>query len=366
MIKRMLLMIAALFVVLGGIFGWKIFAAMKTAEFFANQAPPPVTVTAGAATAENWRPRLEAVGTLLAVNGVEIKAEAAGRITAIHFRSGSDAAKGAVLAQIDDSTERADLISFQAQHKLARHDFERDSALIKKNNVAVATLDKSRAQLEQTEAMIARTQSIIDKKRVKASFAGRLGIRRVDLGDYVEEGHSLVSLQALDPLYVNFTLPEQHYPQVRAGQAVQVRVDAYPDEEFEGSIHAVEAHVDQGTRNFEAQAILGNVALRLAPGMFAKVRVLLPEEEPVVSVPQTAIAYSLYGDSVFVIEENGKDGHGEAVLKVTRRYITAGAIRDNRVAVLKGLEAGERIVTSGQLKLQNGVRVTINNTIQPE
>lgn len=353
---RLLLMLVLLGGGLGGLFYWKIEQGKQQAAAMAERKMPPFAVEAATVQAETWPTGLSAIGTLRAVNGGDIKAETAGRVKTLNFDSGKEVQKGDLLVQLDDEVERAELRSYQAQLKLARLDYQRGLKLIKQKSIAESTLDQDRARLEEAQAGIARIQAVIEKKQIRAPFSGRLGLREIDPGEYINIGQTISKLQALDPLLVDFLLPEKYLPKLQTGQTADIHLDAFPGQTFQARLNAVDAEVDSATRHIKVQARLTNPEYKLLPGMFAEVSVLLPESNEVISIPQTAVSYSLYGDAVFVIE-----GEGEA-LQVKRRYIKLGRLRGERIAILDGLQVGERVVSAGQMKLRDGAAVQIKTS----
>ncbi|HYM33014.1 MAG TPA: efflux RND transporter periplasmic adaptor subunit [Candidatus Cybelea sp.] len=361
--KRFIIVAAVLLVVFGGIAGFQAFKAVMIKQYFAGFKPPPVTVSAATAVAETWNPFLTSVGTLAAVAGVEVSPQVAGIVTKINFESGQTVRKGAVLVNLDDSVDQADLKSLQARSVLARLDFDRTKELFAHGNASKATLDQKQSVLSDTEAQVARTRQIIDQKAVAAPFDGKLGIRQVDIGQYLSPGSKIIWLQSLDPIYVNFPLPEQYVGQIAIGGKVQINVDAYKDQIFQGTITAIDAKVDESTRNINVQATLPNSDGKLYAGMFANVKVLLPVSIGVVTVPETAVSQSLYGDAVFLIKDGPAGADGKPTLTVTRQFVTLGQRQGDKVAVTDGVQPGERVVVSGQLKLNTGTAVMIDNSI---
>jgi membrane fusion protein (multidrug efflux system) len=359
MFVRFFLMLIVVSISLGGLFYWKMEQDKATKAAQAARKMPPFNVETELAQAESWQNSLKAIGTLVAVNGIELKTETEGRVIKLAFESGTEVKKGALLLQLDASEEQAELEALQAQLKLARLDYQRDRKLIKQNSVAQSTLDKSRAQLEKAQADIARIKAVIAKKTLYAPFTGRIGLRQIDLGEYVQKSQSIASLQSMNPLYVNIALPEKHLPHLYVDQSAEVYLDALPDKVLQAKINAIDAEVSPNSRNILAQATLDNPQQQLVPGMFAKVRVLLKQQDDVVSVPETAVSYSLYGNSVFVVESAEGD---EAAQQVKRRYVKLGRSENGRVAILDGVKAGEQVVSAGGLKLRDGANVTVKNT----
>jgi membrane fusion protein (multidrug efflux system) len=333
-------------------------------------APKPTTVTAEAARVEQWRPELTAIGTLRAIQGVAIAPQAAGDVTAIRFESGDDVEAGALLINIDDSVEQADLANGLAQLKNADSTLARQKTLVAQGNTPQSTVDTALATRDSAAATVERTRAVIAQKAIKAPFAGRLGLRNVDLGQYVAVGTSLVTLQQLDPIYADFPVPEEALNSMSTGQAVRMTVDAIPGRSFAGKIEAIDARVSAESRNVTARAVFANPDRKLLPGMFANLTVTTGEPAAVLTLPRTAIVYSLYGDDVFVVtaapharEQGGlADSSGPSGLIVERRLVRVGPARGERVAIEEGLRAGERVVTAGQIKLQAYSPVTLDET----
>jgi membrane fusion protein (multidrug efflux system) len=332
--------------------------------------PRPVTVTAEPARTEQWVSRLRSIGTVTAIKGVEVAPQVGGLVAAIKFESGDTVAADTTLVQLEDAVERAELASNQATLKQAQLDFIRQQDLARKDFASEATFESARAKRDTAAAAVARSQALISQKNIKAPFAGRLGIRKVDIGQYVSPGTALVSLQALDPIYVDFTIPEQDIGRVEAGQTIELTVDAVPGEVFRGTVHVLDARLNAETRALLVRGRLPNPDRKLLPGMFADVTVLTGSPMQVVTVPRTSISYSLYGDSIFVVQaadataETTGSGNSAAggQLVAERRSVRLGETRDDRVAIAAGIEAGDDVVTSGQQKLRPGVEVRIDNS----
>lgn len=356
MIKRMIIMVISLIVVFGGIFGWKAYQSWQAEQ---RSGPPPLaTVAAAQARAEVWQPKLSAVGSLSAVQGVSVSTEVAGMVSQIDFQSGKAVKEGNLLVQLDDTADRAQLRALKAQVELARINYERIQELIRTRAVSQSELDRSRSELENLRAQVEAQEALIAKKSIRAPFTGRLGIRQINQGQYISPGTDIVTLQSLDPIYVNFLLPERFLRNVSVGQSVELTVAAFPEGIFRGIINAISPRVDEATRNLPIQATLQNDDYRLRPGMFAEVDVLLPKQKSVITLPRTAITYAPYGDSVFVIEE--KDGE----LMVQRRQVQTGEVRNGQVEIVEGLSAGDRVVSAGQVKLRNDQRIQIDNSVE--
>ena len=291
--------------------------------------------------------------------------ELSGTVQKIGFESGDQVKQGDLLVQLDISTDTAQLRGLQAQADLARLNLDRALDLRHSGTNTQADLDAAQAQFQQTQAAVDTQKTVIAKKNIVAPFAGHLGLRQVNLGQFLAVGTPIVTLQAVDPIYVNFALPQQETVDLTAGQKVQVRIDAYPDDVFDGAINALNAKVDEASRNLQVQATLANAGGKLKPGMFGTVDVVLPRQSRLLTLPQAAIVYNPYGNAVYVIEK-AKDESGVESLIARQRFVQLGDTRGDQVAVLKGVQVGEEVVTSGQLKLRNGAPVAVNNSITPE
>jgi membrane fusion protein (multidrug efflux system) len=361
--KRMLIIVGIVF---GLIFG--IYAVKKGifAYFMSHYEPPAVTISATTATTKNWQSYLTSVGTLSAVNGTDISSEGAGIVTAIRFQSGQFVNQGDVLVLLQSDVEQAQLKSDQAQVILAQLNYDRLNTLLRKNVSSHSEFDTVAARLAETKAAVEGTEAKIRQKTITAPFSGKIGIRQINLGQYVAAGTTMVTLQSLDPLYVEFNLPEQYLSELYLQQPIEITINGNSAEvkTVKGVITAINAKVDQTTRNILVQATLPNKDLQLYPGMFALTRVWLREQKNVITLPQTAISYSLHGDSVFIIKPDEKNKKKDPVLHAFRQYVKVGERRGDEVAILDGLKAGDNVVTSGQLKLQNGTHVIIDNSVE--
>jgi membrane fusion protein (multidrug efflux system) len=361
----MLIMLAVVLVVVAALAAFKINSFMQMGEAF-SAPPPPISVAAAKAEQMQWQSRLPAIGTLRARQGVDLTVEVGGTVKELLFQSGEKVELNQPLLQLDSAVEQASLGTAQAELGLARVEFERGRSLVSRQTISKSEFDRLSAQLQKANASVDQLKATLDKKRILAPFAGTIGIRQVDVGDYVATGTTIATLQDLTRLHVDFYLPEQNAPQLAIGEQVRIKVAAYPDEVFEGEIDAINPKVEDATRNLLVRAALDNPQGRLLPGMFADLAVLLPSEAAQVVVPETAITYTLYGNSVYVIEpQKGEDGQvqqdeeGQPVLAVQRRFVDTGERREGLVVVNKGLQPGEQVVTAGQLKLDNGARVAI-------
>ncbi len=365
MIKRMVFMLVAVAIVLAGIFGFQVFKSAMIKKYMATAINPPQTVSTIKAGASAWQPKIEAVGSLRAVKGADLSLEVAGVVDTISFNSGDDVQEGALLLKLRADDDIAKLESLQATAQLSQITYERDQKQFRINAVSQATLDTDAANLKNAKAQVAQQQAILDKKFLRAPFTGHLGIRVVDVGQYLGPGTTIVTLQALDPIYLDFFVPQQDVDRMRLKQRVTVRVDAFRDRTFTGEISAINPKVDANTRNVQVRATLKNPDHKLLPGMYATVDIPTGAPQNLITLPQTAITYSPYGDTVYVVEENGTDPNGKAKLIARQTFVTTGATRGDQVAVVQGVKAGDTIVTSGQLKLHNGSTVLINNAITP-
>ncbi len=364
MVRRFLGVLGAVVLVLGAIAAIKYHALQKASQARAAARPPPVTVAATTAADSIWRRQFHAVGTLEAVQGVMISNELAGTVAEIAFKSGAHVKKGDLLVQLDISTDEALLRGLEAQATLARLTLERARELRAAQSNAQADVDTAEAQYQQALANADNERAIIAKKTIRAPFGGALGIRQINLGQYLAAGTPIVTLQALDAIHANFSVPEQDATQLRTGQEVRLTAEAFPGVNFTGVINALNAKVDETTHNLLVQALVPNPDERLTPGLFVRADVLLPGEDRFVTLPETAIVYNSYGNAVYVIDR-AADPPGDPGLVAHERFVQLGETRGDEVAVVKGVKAGEQIVTAGQLKLRNGSPVQINNTVQP-
>lgn len=358
------LLLAAL--IFGGVFAYKLYVGTKIEEVMAQKKPPPVSVSAGEATTATWQPVLEAVGSFHAVQGVEVTGEESGLVTEIRFESGQKVVKDEPLVQLDTRTDQDTLDSLLAARDLARIQFNRLQTLVKRNMAPQSDLDVARAKYRQAAAEVARQQTLIEKKTIKAPFSGVLGLRQVNLGQFFAPGTPLVRLHSLDPIYIRFSLPQQDLKAIHLDQEIKVKVDAWPESFFQGRISAISPSVKESTRNFRIQATLDNPDSRLKPGMFGHVAVQLTSQKEVVTLPQTAINTNPYGDVIFVLEKTPETVKGKSVFIASRRFVTTGAKRGDQVAITRGIQPGDLVVTIGQHKLREGARVLINNSVQPE
>lgn len=358
MIARLLLVLLALAAIVAGLAFLKYGQIQQEIASFSQPRPDPV-VAAATVESQTWQPTLAAVGTVQAVQGVAVNNQIAGQIKEILFTSGALVRSGQLLVRLDDDVDQADLKGLQAAERLASIKLERNRKLLKDRAVAQGDVDEITAQLDQARALVKAKQAIIEQKTIRAPFSGQLGIRAVNLGQYLAAGSTIVSLQALNPVFVDYAMPERHLDQLRHGQDVRIAVAAYPDRTFDGKIEAISPAIDQGTRNIQIRARFENADLTLKPGMFARVTTLLPNTGATLTLPREAITFNPYGDSVYLI--NDVDGK----LQVQRRQVVTGTVRGGQVAVLDGLREGDRVVLAGQVKLTNGQSIQIKPDGEP-
>jgi membrane fusion protein (multidrug efflux system) len=364
MLKRMIVMLAATMTIVAAL-GFVKFKQIQTAiAQGAAYQPPPEAVTTIVACEDEWPSTLNAIGTVAAVRGVTISADLPGVVEQIAFESGQSVGQGEVLALLDTRQERAQLAAVEAQRDLARLNFDRMDGLMTERVISRAEFDRATAEQRQAEARVGEIRATIDRKTIKAPFAGILGIRHVNLGQYLSGGDALVTLQSLDPIYVNFGVPQQAMTNVRAGRSVRVTAEDLGGDQFTGPITAIDSVVDESTRNVQTQVTLRNPQGRLRPGMFVQAEVTLGAAAAIVSLPASAISHAPYGDSVFVVSDL-KDPSGKTYRGVRQQIVKLGASRGDQIAVVSGVKAGEEVVTSGVFKLRNGAAVLVNNKVRP-
>lgn len=378
-------LILGLVLVLGGIKGYRIYSMIQG---FKAQGVPKQTVSSMKAGFEDWRPQLTAVGSLRAERGADLSAEVSGIVDAIQFKSGDEVKAGQLLMQLRSADDVAHLESLKASAALAEITYNRDKAQLQAEAISQAVLDTDAANLHSAKAQVAEQQAIVDKKFIHAPFAGKLGIRAVDLGQYLSPGTKIVNLQQLDPIFVDFYLPQQALARIVIGQKVATISDTFPDLTFNGEIAAIDPQVDTDTRNVQVRAMVKNPDHKLLPGMFAKVTIEVGEQQHYLTLPQNAITFNPYGEAVFIVTTAGKlqqesDAKTKAEggkpaeaapgapatdpqqLVAKQVFVTVGPTRGDQIAILKGVEEGQEVVTSGQLKLKTGTAIVINNSVQP-
>ena len=364
--RRMLIMLGVVLLVVLLLAGYKAFSVYQQIQQF-SAPKPPISVAVATASERAWQSRLPAIGTLKALQGVDLSLEIAGTVKALMFESGQKVRVGQPLLQLDSDVEKALLGTAEADLGLAQVEQGRGSKLVGDQAISRGDFDKLVAQLKKASATVAQLNASLAKKRILAPFSGTIGIRQVDVGDYLASGTVIATLQDLSSLYLDFYVPEQALPNLAVGQTALVSVAAYPKQSFEATLSAINPKVDETTRNVMVRATLPNPESKLLPGMFADLQVLLPGPKTQIVLPESAITYTLYGNSVYVVvpkkNEKGepeKDAKGEAQLAVERRFVETGERRDGLVIISKGIKAGEQVVSGGQLKLDNGAHVAIS------
>ncbi|MBC3246034.1 efflux RND transporter periplasmic adaptor subunit [Pseudomonas lurida] len=364
--RRMLIMLGVVLLIVLLLGGYKAFSIYQQIQVFSTPKPP-VSVAVATAAEQPWQLRLPSVGTLKALQGVNLSLEVAGTVKDVQFESGQKVRAGQPLVQLDSAVESALLETAQADLGLAQLDYGRGSQLVGSQAISKGEFDRLSAQLQKNKATVNQLKASLAKKHIVAPFSGTIGIRQVDVGDYLASGTVIATLQDISSLYVDFYIPEHAVPKVALGQAVQVEVSAYPGEQFPGSVSAINPKVENSTRNVLVRATLANPNGKLLPGMFTSLDVLLPNPAAQIVVPEGAITYTLYGNSVYAVAEKKTDGgevekdaSGKPVLIAERRFVETGERRGGLVRVTKGLNAGEQVVSAGQLKLDNGTPIAIS------
>ena len=338
------------------------FMAMSKAGMFKQ---PPTAVTTAVASESEWQPTLDTIGSVAAINGVTVSTDLAGIVDKIAFTSGTVVKAGDLLVHLNTDQEQAQLEQAQAQLTLAQLTLNRDRDLLAKRTISQQDYDTAEATHGQMQATVDQFKALIARKTLRAPFDGMVGIRQVNLGQYLNTGDAVVTLQSFDPIYVNLTLPQQDLSKLACGQEVNLRLDAYGDRVFTGKITAINSLVDQATRNVQVQATLPNGDQKLRPGMFAKVSVILPEREKVIALPVSSVHYAPYGDSVFLVTDD-KDENGKPIKSVKEQFVKLGTARGDLVSVTSGVKPGDEVVTSGVFRLRSGAPVLINNKVQPD
>ncbi|KMJ97295.1 efflux RND transporter periplasmic adaptor subunit [Bradyrhizobium japonicum] len=352
-------------VLVGGLVWFNYFRGQMIKPFFANNKPPPTAVSAAEAKSEVVPNLLTAVGGLVAVHQVDVSADVNGRVTEIKFEPGAHVEAGTPLVQFFDMPEQGDLANYKAQATVAQLSLDRAKQLASRQFGPQATVDNAQAAYDQAMAGIAKTEAVISQKLVRAPFSGDLGVRKVEVGQYLTAGTAIVSLTDLSQLWANFTVTEKDSANLKVGQVVRLKVDAYPGRVFEGKITTIEPQIATDTRNIRVQATIANPEKILKPGMFVTTTVVLPDKPAVITVPETAVDYTLYGDSVFVITEK-KEEDGKTSLSAVRTFVQTGNRVDGRVEIIKGVKPGDKVVAVGQLKLQSGAPVSISTDPAPQ
>jgi membrane fusion protein, multidrug efflux system len=364
MVKRMFFMLAVVIVVVAGLgfFKYRQYQMFKAQG--ASFAPPPDAVTTVVAKSETWPSTLDVIGTTAAIQGVTVSADLPGTVAKINFESGQSVHAGDVLVELDTREERAQLAAAESDRDLAKINYDRDQQLVKEGVVARMQSDNSSAQQKSTDAKVGEIKATIERKTIHAPFSGILGIRQINLGQYLAAGAAIVSLQALNPIYVNFGVPQQQSPLVTAGRTLRLTSDDVPGVEFKGRVTAIDSVVNEATRNLQVQATLPNPGGKLRPGMFVQVQLGLGSSQNVIPLPASAINYAPYGNSVFVVTDL-KDPKGKSYRGVRQQFVKVQGSRGDQVGVISGVNPGEEIVSSGVFKLRNGGAVQVNNSVQP-
>jgi membrane fusion protein, multidrug efflux system len=363
--KRMVIMLVVVGLLFGLIFGYKAYQVQMNKKMMASHKMPTVAVSAIKAEMHSWQPQIKAVGTLRAVRGVDVTTEIAGLVRTLHFNPGDEVKEGHLLVQLNADADLAQLRSLEAAAELADSIYERDKKQFALQAISQATLDADAADSKSKHAQVTQQKAIVEKKTIRAPFAGRLGISTLNPGQYVNPGDKIVTLQSLSSIYVDFYLPQQELARISLRQKVVLTADTYPGRIFTGKIATINPKVDPDSRNCQVEATIENTRHELFPGMYVSVEITAGREEHYLMLPQTAITYNPYGETVYIIDEAGKTPDGSPLLKARQTFITTGPTRGDQVAVIKGIKEGDIVATSGQLKLKPGSPVIINNRVQP-
>ena len=360
------LMIVVVALIYGGLTVFKVNQIMGFMQMAKSGAfaPPATAVTTKVAEKSQWQPTLETIGTVIAINGVTISTDLAGIVSKIAFDSGSQVKAGDLLVQLNTDQEQAQLAQAEAQRDWTQITLTRNQGLLEKRTVSQSDFDSATAQFHQAQATVDQDKAVIARKTLRAPFTGIVGIRQINLGQYLNTGDPVVTLQSFDPIYVNFSLPQQNLGQITVGQAVEITLDAYGDKVFNGKITAINSLVDQNSRNIQIQATLPNSDTLLRPGMFAKVKVVLPEAQEVVAIPSSSIHYAPYGDSVFIVSDL-KSPDGKSYKGVKEQFVKLGQSKGDLTAIVSGLNPGDEVVTSGVFRLRSGGAIIVNNKTVP-
>jgi membrane fusion protein (multidrug efflux system) len=364
--RRMIIMLVAVALVFGGVFGFIVFGHYMRDKFMHSMGYPPQAVSTMVASSQDWQPQTEGIGSVRAINGADLSSQVVGTVSALHFESGADVKAGTLLVELESADDMGKLQSLKAAAALAQITLDRDQKQLKVQGVAQQTVDADLQNLKSAQAQVAEQQAAVDYKNVKAPFDGKLGIRQVDIGQYLAAGTVMVTIQALDPIYVDFFLPQQSLAQLKVGQAVNAKVDTYPGRAFPGEISAINSKIDVATRNVQIRATLKNADHALLPGMYATVDIATSAPEHHVTLPATAVSYNSFGDTVFLVDDQGKDADGHPKLTARQVFVKTGATRGDQVAILDGVKDGDTVVIAGQIKLRNGVSVIVDNHLVPK
>jgi membrane fusion protein, multidrug efflux system len=364
--RRMTIMLFITILLLGLIFGFNQLKTFMIKYFISGMGLPPATVSTMVVGSSEWQPKLTSVANVRAFRGVDLSPEVGGLVDSVAIKSGMDVQEGEILIKLNDASDIAQLNSLKAMADLAKVVNERDRQQVAIQAISKNVFDTSKADAKSKEAQVAQQAALVAKKSLKAPFSGRVGIVMINPGQYVNPGDKLVTIQTLDPIFVDFNLPQSTAGQIAVGQEIIVTTDAFKDASFSGKITAISPKVDLNTRNIKIEAQLANPDKKILPGMFANVNIKVGDLENLLTLPQTAVTYNPYGSTVFLAKPTGKkDKQGNPGLEAQQVFVTTGPTRGDQVAILKGVEAGATVVTSGQLKLKNGTPLIINNTVQP-
>ena len=364
--RRMTIMLCAVFLLLGLIFTFNQLKTFMIKYFISGMGLPPATVSTMVVGSSEWQPQLSSVGNVRAFRGVELSTEIGGLVQTVPIKSGQDVKEGELLIKLNDASDVAQLNSLKAMADLAKVINERDAQQLVIQAISKNVFDNSKADAKSKQAQVEAQAALVAKKNLKAPFSGRVGIVSINPGQYVNSGDKLFTLQTLDPIFVDFTLPQSNAEQIQVGQDVVVTTDAFKDASFAGKITAVSPKVDTNTRNIQIEAQIANPDKKVLPGMFANVNIKLGDQVKLLTLPQTAVTYNPYGSTVFIAKDTGKkDKKGKPALEAQQVFVTTGSTRGDQVAILKGINEGDTVVTSGQLKLKNGTPLMINNKVQP-
>jgi membrane fusion protein (multidrug efflux system) len=364
--RRMIIMLCGVFLLLGLIFGFNQLKTFMIKHFIAGMGLPPATVSTLVVSSTEWQPKLSSVGNVRAYRGVELSTEIGGLVQTVPIKSGMDVKEGELLIKLNDASDVAQLNSLKALADLAKVINERDRQQLAIQAISKNVFDTSKADAASKQAQVEQQTALVAKKNLKAPFSGRVGIVMINPGQYVNPGDKLLTLQTLDPIFVDFNLPQSNAAQIQVGQEIVVTTDAFKDASFIGKVTAVSPKVDTNTRNIQIEAQLANPDKKILPGMFANVNIKLGDEVKLLTLPQTAVTYNPYGSTVFIAKPTGKkDKQGNPALEAQQVFVTTGPTRGDQVAILKGVEEGATVVTSGQLKLKNGTPLIVNNKVQP-
>ncbi|MBU3548487.1 MULTISPECIES: efflux RND transporter periplasmic adaptor subunit [unclassified Polynucleobacter] len=364
--RRMTIMLCGVFLLLGLIFAFNQLKTFMIKHFIAGMGLPPATVSTLVITNAEWQPKLTSVGNVRAFRGVELSTEIGGLVQTVPIKSGQDVKEGELLIKLNDASDVAQLNSLKAMADLAKVINERDRQQLAIQAISKNVFDTSAADSKSKQAQVEQQTALVAKKNLKAPFSGRVGIVSINPGQYVNPGDKLLTLQTLDPIFVDFNLPQNNAELIQVGQEVEVTTDAFKDASFTGKITAVSPKVDTNTRNIQVEAQLANPDKKILPGMFANVNIKLGDQVKYLTLPQTAVTYNPYGSTIFIAKPTGKkDKQGNPALEAQQVFVTTGLTRGDQVAILKGVDEGATVVTSGQLKLKNGTPLIINNKVQP-